>query len=149
MSKTFPDMIQVVLTKESKRRLEAAIGEGKFPRKLMHHVTLAYKPDLSAYKYVVFNGTDEAVVTPGTEIKIDLGKHLYDDGVEAVAVKRLMLPNGMAIRSLNDNPHITVSVNKDRKPVESNDLFKKLSLHKFEPVHLTLDGVVKFVTHGK
>lgn len=146
---TFPDMIQAELTPLSVEKLSAAVDGGMFEKKYMHHVTLAFKPDQSDYKKVVLFDPDNPL-QDGEKVKIELGYHVYDEdfGVEAVTafVKRL---NRQEVISLNDNPHITISVSENRKPVDSNKLLDRTVHHRFDELPLELDGVIKFIYYNR
>lgn len=146
---TFPDMIQAVLTPISVEKLKGITNGGKFPKKFMHHVTLAFKPDENAYKNVVMQDPDNPVQN-GEKVKIDLGYLVFDEdfGVEAITAKVFRL-NGNEIPSTNTNPHITISTTEERKPVDSNQLLASNPVHKFDETPAVLDGIVEFVHYNR
>jgi len=144
---TFPDMIQIELTKSSAEQLAAIVNNGKYPVKYMHHVTLAFRPNQTQYKQIVMLDPTNPLQS-GEKVKIDLLTYIYDDdfGVDAVTVQMRRL-NGDDIISLNKYPHITISTIADKKPKDSNELLEKTNHNKFEDIPLTLDGIVKFITY--
>jgi len=145
---TFPDFIQAVLTDKSKEDLYNVLSGGLFDKKYMHHVTLAFKPNQEDYKEVVFSV--DPPLENKTPVKIKIGRRIYDEdfGVEAVTAK-VFTENGQEIKSLNNNPHITISTKENRKPVESNDLLSSVPHHKFNSIPLVLDGHIEFGKFGK
>lgn len=146
---TFPDMIQAVLTPISVEKLKAITNGGRFPKKFMHHVTLAFKPNEEQYKHVVLQDPDNPLQDE-EKVKIDLGNLVFDEdfGVEAATAKVKRL-NGEEVPSTNANPHITISTTEERKPVESNDLLAQNAAHKFDEIPATLDAVIEFVHYNR
>ena len=143
-----PRFISAVLTDESRKKLELGLDELKFsnrtlkPEQYMHHVTIAYNPDLSTYEKVI------KTVTDGDRIIVKCKRRCWSEsfGVEAVTVELKTL-NGKDVFINNEYPHITIST-EGLPPVKSNDLFKnqyELSDFQFEDVSfLTLESYVEF-----
>lgn len=142
---SFPDYIQAVLTEPSHEKLVSVLDGGKFPKKYMHHVTLAYKPDQAIYKSVVFGKSDTPIIQDGQPVKIIIGRYVYDDeyGLDVVTAT-IVTEAGIEVQSANTYDHITISTTDERKPVDSNTLLKRVPIHKFEDVPLILDGIITF-----
>lgn len=137
------DMVQIILTKESKNLLLSKV-EKKYISIIGSHITLAFKPNAE-----YFNNLKNKNILEKDLVQIETDLLVWSDkiGVETLRVKNMINHLKDQVESLNAVPHITISLNpKIANPVDSNKLLEmKDSEIQTKNLELNLMGYIHFL----
>jgi hypothetical protein len=133
-------MISAVLSDDSVRQLREA-APPQYKTVFIHHVTLAFNPDMATYLKV------REFAPNGEAVKIQCKENIWNDGVQAVTVEVFSPKGDNKVFVANKHPHVTISTD-GKPPKESNTMLDGQSViprdQKENVKFLTLYGKVVY-----